>query len=50
MQLAQKTHMNVQYAEECLRQNDWDLERAYANFVELHAAGRLPAAAFVGSK
>ncbi|KAI9061006.1 NTF2-like protein [Trametes sanguinea] len=30
-----RTRLNLQYAEDCLKNNDWDLERAMANFEQV---------------
>ncbi|KAI9000551.1 NTF2-like protein [Trametes punicea] len=40
-----RTRLNLQYAEDCLKNNDWDLERALANFEQVK--GNLPADAYL---
>ncbi|KAH9945270.1 NTF2-like protein [Epithele typhae] len=40
-----RTRLNLQYAEECLKNNDWDIERAMANFGQVKAT--LPADAYL---
>ncbi|WOO82011.1 mRNA export factor mex67 [Vanrija pseudolonga] len=44
-QVRARTGMNDAYSEMCLAQNDWDVERAVANFQEIR--GSIPADAFV---
>ncbi|TXT05944.1 hypothetical protein VHUM_03705 [Vanrija humicola] len=44
-QVRARTGMNDAYSEMCLTQNDWDVERAVANFQEIR--GSIPADAFV---
>lgn len=43
-QVHQRTGMNAQFSELCLAQNDWDVERAVANFQEIRAT--IPPEAF----
>ncbi|EJF64631.1 NTF2-like protein [Dichomitus squalens LYAD-421 SS1] len=40
-----RTRLNLQYAEDCLKNNDWDVERAIANFERVKA--NLPADAYL---
>ena len=35
LDLVLRTRLNLQFAEECLKNNDWDLERAMANFEQV---------------
>ena len=35
MQIRQRTGLNVQFAFDCLGQNEWDLERSVANFEQV---------------
>ena len=30
-----RTRLNLQYAEDCLKNNEWDVERAMANFEQV---------------
>ncbi|KAI0661505.1 NTF2-like protein [Cubamyces menziesii] len=45
LDLVLRTRLNLQFAEECLKNNDWDLERAMANFEQVK--GNLPADAYL---
>ncbi|PIL35802.1 transporter [Ganoderma sinense ZZ0214-1] len=40
-----RTRLNLQFAEDCLKNNDWDVERAIANFERVKAS--LPADAYL---
>lgn len=34
-----RTRLNLQFAEDCLKTNDWDIERALANFEQVKVSG-----------
>ncbi|KAI0635688.1 NTF2-like protein [Trametes polyzona] len=38
--LVLRTRLNLQFAEDCLKNNDWDLERALANFEQVKVSER----------
>lgn len=36
-----RTRLNLQFAEDCLKNNDWDLERALANYEQVKVRATL---------
>lgn len=36
-----RTRLNLQFAEDCLKNNEWDLGRALANFEQVKVSARL---------
>ncbi|CAN7999576.1 unnamed protein product, partial [Ixodes hexagonus] len=46
LELCAQTRMNRQFAERCLEQNGWDIQKAFAVFTELNVRGGIPPEAF----